>query len=177
MNGRLTRSAYSVGFFLTVLSSRPVASQTPQASPADVATMSQDLAAAKTEILRALGAMQAAANAHDAAKHLSFYIHEPTLLFVVNDQAIVGFDALLAQQRKWWQDGKSNAIYKIVGDPDFRMPAPGLVIVTYFLTAHRTLPDGKTQEAKLGVSAVWQKRPQGWRIIYAHESSVNQPTH
>ena len=138
---------------------------------------SQDLAAAKVVILTQLKAMQVAANAHDAAKHLAFYAHDPTLLFVMNDQVIVGFDALLAQQRKWWQDGKSTAIYKIVGEPDFMMPAPGLVIVTYFLTSHHALPDGKTQEAKLGVSAVWQKRPQGWQIIYAHESSVNQPTH
>ena len=38
------------------------------------------------------------------------------------------------------------------------------------------MPDDDVQETKLGVSAVWHKRPQGWQIIYAHEPSVNQPT-
>ena len=30
--------------------------------------------------------------------------------------------------------------YTVVGEPDFRMPAPGLVMTTYFLTSRRTMP-------------------------------------
>ena len=122
---------------------------------------SDDLAAARAEILPLLEVMLAAANAHDAEKHVSFYAREPSLLFVINDQAIVGYDALLAQQRQWWQSGKTDVKYNLVGAPDFRMPAPGLVMVTYFLTARRTMPDGKTRDARFGISALWQKRPEG----------------
>jgi len=139
------------------------------------------LAAARAEILPLLEAMHAAANAHDAEKHVSFYAREPSLLFVDNDEAIVGYDALLAKQRQWWQDETfrksvlvTDVTYKLAGEPDFRMPAPGLVMVTYFLTSDRTTPEGKLRETRFGISALWQKRPEGWRIIYAHESTVNK---
>jgi catechol 2,3-dioxygenase-like lactoylglutathione lyase family enzyme/ketosteroid isomerase-like protein len=135
---------------------------------------SDELAAARMEIRPLFSEMQAAANAHDAEKHLSFYVREPNLLFVINDEAIVGHDALLAKQRQWWQNGKTDVVYKLVGEPDFKLAAPGLVMVTYFLTSRRTLPDGKTRNTKFGISALWQKRPEGWRIIHAHESTVRQ---
>ena len=133
-----------------------------------------DLARAKAEILPLFEAMQAAANARDAEKHLSYYAQGPDLLFVINDRAIVGYDALLKQQREWWQNGKSDVTYTVVGEPQFRMPAPGLVVTTYFLTSRRTLADGSTRHTRFGISALWQRRPEGWRIIYAHESTVNQ---
>src|SRR5262245_10576211 len=96
---------------------------------------SDGLAAARAEILPLFEAFHAAANAHDAEQHVSFYAREPSLLFVDNDEAIVGYDALLAKQREWWQDGKTDVTYNLAGEPDFRMPAPGLVMVTYFLTS------------------------------------------
>ncbi len=135
---------------------------------------SGDLATARKEILPLIQAMAAAARAHDADKHVSFYARDPTLLFVINDQKIVGYDALLAKQREWWHDGKTDVVYTMVGEPDFAMPARGLVIVTYFLTSHRTMPDGTIRNTGVGISALWQRRPEGWRIIYAHESTVNQ---
>lgn len=133
---------------------------------------SDELAKARTEILPLFREMQAAANAHDAEKHLSFYAREPNLLFVINDEAIIGYDALLAKQREWWRNGKTDVVCKMVGEPDFKMAASGLVMVTYFLTSSRTLPDGKTRNTKFGISALWQKRSEGWRIIHAHESTV-----
>lgn len=133
---------------------------------------SETLATARAEIFPLFKAMEAAANVHDAEKHISFYANEPDLLFVINDRAIVGWNALLKQQRQWWHNSKSDVKYEMVGEPDFRMPAPGLVMVTYFLRSHRTLSDGRTSDSGFGISALWQKRPEGWRIIYAHESMV-----
>jgi ketosteroid isomerase-like protein len=135
----------------------------PITSLADVPP--DDLLAARTEILPLFEAMQAAANARDAEAHVSFYAREPSLLFVINDRVIVGYDALLAEQRQWWDDGKSDVVYNLVGEPEFRMPAPGLVMVTYFLTSRRTMTDGKTRHSIFGISALWQKRPEGWRIM------------
>jgi ketosteroid isomerase-like protein len=131
-----------------------------------------DLVKARADILPLLDSMQAAANAHDAQRHLAYYVHDPTLRFVINTTEIVGYDALLAQQRKWWNDGKSDATYALVGEPDFTMPEAGLVMVTYFLTSTRTQADGTTGHARFGISSLWQQRPEGWRIIYAHESMV-----
>jgi ketosteroid isomerase-like protein len=142
--------------------------------PALAATGADDLSTAKAEILPHFEAMQAAANAHDSEKHVSYYARDPDLLFVINDRAIVGYDALLKQQREWWQDGKTDVKYTVVGEPEFRMPAKGLVMTTYFLTSRRTMADGTTRNTRFGISALWQRRPEGWRIIYAHESTVTQ---
>ena len=131
-----------------------------------------DLAKARAEILPLFEAMEAAANAHDAEKHVSFYAHDATLRFVINADEIVGYDALLAKQRQWWNDGKTDVRYTLVGEPEFTMPARGLVMVTYFLTATRTQPDGTTRNSRFGISQLWQQRPEGWRIIHAHESMV-----
>ncbi len=133
-----------------------------------------DLARARAEIMPLFEAMQEAANEHDAEKHISYYARDPNLMFVINDQPIVGWDALLDQQRQWWQGGKTDVVYTVVGEPEFRMPAPGLVMVTYFLTSRRTLPDGTMRNTRFGISALWQWRAEEWKIIYAHESTVNQ---
>ena len=138
------------------------------------ADSANDLAAARAEIAPLFEDMQAAANAHDTDRHLSFYAKESSLLFVINDQPIIGWEALRDKQRQWWNDGKTDVVYSAVGEPDYRMPAPGLVIVTHFLTSRRTLPTGETRNTGFGISALWQKRPEGWRIIHAHESTVQK---
>ena len=85
---------------------------------------SDGLAAARAEILPLFEAFHAAANAHDAEKHVSFYAREPSLLFVDNDEAIVGYDALLAKQRQWWQDGKTDVTYKLDRRAGFQDAGP-----------------------------------------------------
>jgi ketosteroid isomerase-like protein len=130
--------------------------------------------AARNEIAPLFAEMQAAANAHDTDRHLAFYAREPSLLFVINDEAIHGWEALREKQLQWWNNGKSDVVYTQVGEPDYRLVAPGLVMLTHFLKSRRTLPDGETRHTGFGISALWQKRPEGWRIIYAHESTVQK---
>lgn len=128
----------------------------------------QDLAAARAAIAPQLQEMLAAANAHDTDRHLASYQRSPDLVFVVNDQVIHGWDALRAQQLKWWQNGKSDAVYAVLGKPEYTMLAPGLVAQTYFLDSHRAGDDA--HGAHLGVTDVWRKQGGTWRIVYAHES-------
>lgn len=135
---------------------------------------SADLAAARAEILPLFEQMKAAAQAHDVDAHLAFYVHSPTLLFVINGEAIRGWEALRQKQREWWQNGTSDVVYRLVDSVDYRMAAPGLVVQTYFLASRRTAAGGSTRESRLGVTALWQKRAEGWRIIYAHESSATR---
>ena len=153
-----------------VLLLAPVAAraQAGQAPPA------RDLAAARAEILPLFREMQAAANVHDAERHMAFYVHDSSLVFVINDEAIVGYDALLARQREWWRNGTSDVSYTLVGVPEFQAVAPGVVMLTYFLSSRRTMPDGQARETHFGISALWQRRPEGWRIVHAHESTVTR---
>ena len=138
------------------------------AQPAD------DLASARAEIAPLFAEMQAAANAHDTDRHVSFYAREPSLPFIINDQRIIGWETLRDQQRQWWNDGKTDVVYTPVGEPEYRMLGPGLVMLTHFLASRRTLPNGEARLTGFGISALWQKRPEGWRIIYAHESMVKK---
>ena len=127
-----------------------------------------DLTAAREALAPKLQEMLAAANAHDTDRHLAAYLHSPDLVFVVNDQVIHGWDALRVQQLKWWQNGKSDAVYSVLGTPQYTMLAPGLVAQTYSLDSHRAGDDA--HGAHLGVTDVWQQGAEGWRIVYAHES-------
>jgi uncharacterized protein (TIGR02246 family) len=131
----------------------------------------ESLAEARSEIAPLFERMQATANAHDVDGHLEAYARDSTLLFVINDQVIRGFSALHEQQTTWWRGGKSDVVYRVEGEPVYRMLAPGVVVQTYLLSSHRTNDDGSARDARIAVSAIWQKRTDGWRIVYAHEST------
>ena len=132
------------------------------------------LEAARAEIAPLFAEMQAAANAHDTDRHVAFFAREPSLLFIINDEAIIGWEALREKQLQWWNNGKTDVVYTQVGQPDYRMPAPGLVMLTHFLTSRRTLPSGEKRTDGFGISLLWQRRPEGWRIIHAHEAKVQK---
>jgi ketosteroid isomerase-like protein len=140
-------------------------------TPGGDASASQ-LAAARDAIEPQFREMFAAANAHDTDRHLAAYQHSPALIFVANDQEIHGWDALREQQLKWWQNGRSDAVYTVLGAPEYAMPASDVVVQTYFLDSRRAGADGATHGAHLAVTDVWRKLPEGWRIVYAHESVV-----
>ena len=51
-------------------------------------------------------------------------------------------------------------------------PIDNEAVQTYFLDSHRAGADGTAHGAHLGVTDVWRKGAEGWRIVYAHESVV-----
>lgn len=128
--------------------------------------------AARAEVGPLLAEMGAAANAHDTDRHLGFYAHDPSVILIFNGLAITGWDAIRAKQAAWWKNGKTDVVYTMQGPPDFRVPAPGLVLTTLFMKSRRTMPSGEISEGEFAVSSLWQKRPEGWRVIYAHESTT-----
>jgi ketosteroid isomerase-like protein len=154
--------------FLCSLLSLTIAASVQTAEPDDA------LEAARAEIAPLFAEMQAAANAHDTDRHIAFFAREPSLLFIINDEAIIGWEALREKQLKWWNNGKTDVVYTQVGQPDYRMPAPGLVMLTHFLTSRRTLASGEKRTDGFGISLFWQRRPEGWRIIHAHEAKVQK---
>ncbi|MGA2186985.1 MAG: nuclear transport factor 2 family protein [Steroidobacteraceae bacterium] len=129
---------------------------------------------ARAEVAPLLAEMGAAANAHDIDRHVGFYAHDPSVILIVDGEAITGWDAVRAKQAEWWRNGKTDVVYTLKGKPDFRVPAPGLVVTTLFMTSHRTLPSGAVSDGAFAVSSLWQKRPEGWRVIYSHESSTKR---
>ncbi|MGA2780017.1 MAG: nuclear transport factor 2 family protein [Steroidobacteraceae bacterium] len=128
--------------------------------------------AARAAVAPLLDQMGAAANAHDIDRHVGFYAHDPAVMLIFNGQAISGWDAIRAKQAEWWKNGKTDVVYTMLGPPDFRSPAPGLVVTTLLMKSRRTLPNGEISEGEFAVSSLWQLRPEGWRVIYAHESTT-----
>jgi ketosteroid isomerase-like protein len=129
-------------------------------------------AAAQAEVAPLLQEMGAAANAHDIERHVGFYAHDPSVTLIFNGEAIVGWEAIRDKQNEWWKNGKTDVAYKMQSAPDFRVPAPGLVVTTIFMKSRRTMTSGEVNENSFAVSALWQKRPEGWRVIYSHESTT-----
>jgi ketosteroid isomerase-like protein len=136
---------------------------------ADAATNSD---AASAEVAPLLAEMGAAANAHDVDRHVGFYAHDGSVVFIFNGEPTIGWEAIRAKQREVWRNGTSDVIYTMQGKPTFLVPAPGLVVTTIFLKSRRTMPNGQIAAGEFAISSLWQKRPEGWRVIYSHESTT-----
>ena len=115
-------------------------------------------------------ASERAANAHDTDAYMAYLRKSPDLVFAINGQIIRGWDKLHAQQRVWWKNGKSDAVYTATAAPEFDTLAPDTVLVTQQLASRRTGTDGKPSLGTFVVTSVWKHLPEGWRIVYAHES-------
>lgn len=125
---------------------------------------------AEQAIRPAMAKMFKAANAHDTDAFMAAMVHGPNLVFAINGEVIHGWDALHAQQLKWWNNGKSDSKYKQNGAPAFMALGPDAEIVTWPLVGSGTAHSGKAITSAFVVTYVWQRLPQGWRIVYGHES-------
>jgi ketosteroid isomerase-like protein len=121
--------------------------------------------------------MLQAANAHDTYAFMSPMVRSPKLVFAFNGEVIQGWDALHAQQLKWWSKLREATKYTHSedGSPGFLALSPDAEIVTWPLVSHWTSADGKTGSSDFVVTYVWQRLPRGWRIMYGHESWQRPP--
>jgi ketosteroid isomerase-like protein len=110
-----------------------------------------------------------AANAHDTDRFLSGYVHDSTLVFAYNGSVTTGYANVRDLQLKAW--AKTDVVYSQRGPMTFMTLTPNVVVVTDPLSGRRTGPDGQPKTSDFIVTMVCQKRPEGWRIVYVHESS------
>lgn len=132
----------------------------------------QPPSSAAEEAIRPLMAkMGNAAAARDADAFMASMLHSPSLVFAINGRVIHGWKALHAAQLKWWSRGEGNTKYSPGGAaPEFMALDPDVEIVTLQIIGRYTLPNGKAVTSPFAVTFVWQRLPQGWRIVYGHES-------
>jgi uncharacterized protein (TIGR02246 family) len=126
---------------------------------------------AQREIQALIDEQVLAANAHDTDRFLAAYLHDSTLVFVFNGMVVNGFTNLRQLQFKAWNSPKTDAVYTVRGPDSYTALSPSVVLATSLLASRRTQPTGEVQTANLVVTMVWQKRPEGWRIVQAHEST------
>lgn len=132
--------------------------------------------AAEGSIRPIMAQMLQAAKAHDTGRFMAPFLHSPSLVFIIDGMLITGWKPLYAQQLKWWNHGKSDWQYSESSPGEFMRLAPGVELTTWRVNAWRVLANGKTTASALVVSYVWRRLPQGWRIVYGHESWVNPPS-
>jgi len=135
-----------------------------------VRAQSSNSAAIESQLKPLMDEQAAAANAHDTDRFLRTYLHAPQTIFIVNGETVRGFDALHAQQLKWWKDGKSDVVYREVEQREFLALDHDAVLTTQHLSAHGTGADGRPRDNHGVLSSLWRRTPDGWRVTYAHES-------
>ena len=131
---------------------------------------SSDSAAVQSQLKPLMDEQVAAANAHDTDRFLRAYLHSPQTIFIVNGATVRGFDALRAQQLKWWKNGKSDVVYREVEQREFLALDRDAVLTTQYLSAHGTGVDGRPRDDHGVITSLWHRTPDGWRVTYAHES-------
>lgn len=119
-----------------------------------------------------LAELLASANAHDTDRHCAVYARDAELVFVANGGIIRGWDAYHERQSQWWNAGRATGVYEYRGEPICQPLGQDLGVTTLIILARNALADGGLRERELVFTALWSKRPEGWRIVYAHESSA-----
>jgi ketosteroid isomerase-like protein len=128
---------------------------------------------ARAEVAAALKGMGDAANAHDVERHVGYYARTPDVTLIADGEPFVGWNTIRDKQKEWWNDGKTDVVYELQGAPEFLELAPDVMVTTLLMKAHRTLPSGKIREGRFAVSSIWKKGPDGWKVVYSHESTTH----
>lgn len=151
-------------FVLCAAAARCTAGMVPSAPPT-----------AEQAIRPILAQMFRSAKTLDTARFMVPFLHAPSLVFAINGTLIKGWRTLYAQQLKWWHHRNGELHYRQLGPIGFMALAPGVEITTLHLYARYVLPNGKPAGSAFVVSYVWKRLPQGWQIVYGHESWANPP--
>jgi uncharacterized protein (TIGR02246 family) len=127
-------------------------------------------AADKTAILAVLHAQEAAWNRGDVDAFLKGYWHSPQLTFSGSSGISRGWDGVLARYKKTYPDRAAMG-HLDFSELEFRFLGPDAALVL----GHWHL---KREKADIGgvFSLVWQRFPEGWKIIHDHTSAVEAPS-
>jgi beta-aspartyl-peptidase (threonine type) len=127
---------------------------------------SQDRDQDRAAILTLLNQQQADWNSGNVDAFLSGYWHSTDVSFSGASGIIRGWDAVLARYKKSYADREAMGQLQF-SDLEFRRLGPD----AFLLLGHWHLT--RTKGDVGGVfSLVWQRLPEGWRIIHDHTSAV-----
>ena len=134
-----------------------------------VAKLAEERVADRRAIQAVLSAQQAAWNRGDVDSFLVGYWHSPELTFSGSSGVTRGWDGVMARYKKTYPD-KAAMGQLDFSESEFRFLGPdaALVLGRWHL---------KREKDELGgvFSLVWQRFPDGWKIIHDHTSVVAPP--
>ncbi|MGA2095340.1 MAG: nuclear transport factor 2 family protein [Candidatus Acidiferrum sp.] len=122
----------------------------------------------RTAITRVLNAQQAAWNLGDVNAFLEGYWHSPDLTFSGSSGVARGWDGVLARYKKNYPDRAAMG-HLDFSELEFHWLGPDAALVL----GHWHL---KRDNGDIGgvFSLVWQRFPDGWKIIHDHTSAVDR---
>ncbi len=120
----------------------------------------------RAAIIQALTAQQTAWNSGDVETFVKWYWHSPELTFSGAGGVARGYDGVLARYKKNYPDRETMGHLDFSG-LEFRFLGPEAALVL----GHWHLDRSKGNVGGV-FSLVWQKFPEGWRIIHDHTSEV-----
>jgi beta-aspartyl-peptidase (threonine type) len=122
----------------------------------------------RAAILAVLNAQQAAWNHGDVEAFLTGYWNSPELTFSGSSGISRGWDGVLARYKKNYPDRAAMG-YLEFSQMEFRFLGPNAALVL----GHWHL---KRDKGDIGgvFSLVWQRFPEGWKIIHDHTSTVEK---
>jgi L-asparaginase / beta-aspartyl-peptidase len=121
----------------------------------------------RAAITRIFDAQQAAWNRGDVNVFMEAYWHSPDVSFSGSGGIVRGWDAVLARYKAKYTDRQAMGQLSFSG-LEFRFVGPDAALVLGHW--HLTLAKG---DAAGVFSLVWQRFPEGWRIIHDHTSLVS----
>lgn len=117
-----------------------------------------------------LNAQQAAWNRGDVDAFLTGYWHSPELTFSGSSGVARGWDGVLARYKKNYPDKSAMGELDFSGlEFQFLGPDAALVLGRWHLTRSKGDVGGV-------FSLVWERFPEGWKIIHDHTSAVEAPS-
>jgi uncharacterized protein (TIGR02246 family) len=124
---------------------------------------------AHVEVRRAMAQMNSAAAALDADAFMAWYWKSPSLVITFDGEVMHGWQNILSAQRKWWSDKNSGIAFSEEREPEIVSQGPAVLTSIQWMSVR----DAKrAKPSRLIITSVWRKRPEGWRIVLAHESLI-----
>jgi ketosteroid isomerase-like protein len=122
----------------------------------------------KAAITAVLNAQQAAWNRGDVDKFLVGYWHSPELTFSGSSGVSRGWDGVMARYKKTYPD-QATMGHLDFSELEFHFLGPdaALVLGRWYLNRDKGDVGGV-------FSLVWQRFPEGWKVIHDHTSAVEK---
>jgi len=139
-------------------------------APAIAGAAGPPIDASETQIRGALSEMHQAASALDADRFMNWYLQDPSLTITFDGHIMRGWEVIRDQQRRWWSASTTKLTYIEDMPPEVRLLGPDVATTLQSMTIGGDIPQGAAKPTHLTVTSVWKKRPEGWRIVIAHES-------
>ena len=128
------------------------------------------MSADHTAIAALLGELDAAASALDIDRFLSYFIDGPDFAFAFNGTVRTSRSAVRAFHVAAWANVAKVSFRTTIERIAF--PADGVATVCGIGRSQRILANGDARSGEYALSLLAVRRPEGWRVLQAHESTA-----